>query len=791
MPDKVLSSGRARPQQCLTIRSITLAAGIAGIVACPSVSADSISFAGAEVCPADVIPTPTQLLPFVGSDPSTQSIELEADQIDAPDANTLVLSGGAHVIQGAQAVYADQIAYNKETYSVRADGNITLHSASGDRLQADMLELELETRIGEAQNARVQLAQRGVIAKRRLFDSRTTGTTAYDSSGLSPVTELEAEPTPDQGAVRPVRAVGRGEAERIFFEGHDRERLENVWLTSCREGQDSVILSAKEVVLDHSTGIGTGKNMTLRFFKVPIFYFPQASFPITDERKTGFLFPSIGTDDKSGFIFELPFYWNVAPDKDATIVPRYMVNRGLQVMGELRYLGESYNGVIRAEVLPDDDLYGDDRYGFSYDHRQRFSPEWDGDIDLNYISDVDYLDDFATDLNVSSATHLPQRGTLRYRGDNLNFDAAVEDYQTIDDRISKEGEPYARLPRLALNGDWSGYGGVVEYGFDSELVNFDHPSDIRTTGGRFNVIPYVTLPFEEIYGFVTPKLSFDFASYSLDNQPADDPDNPDRAVPIFSVDSGLFFERPVTWGGRSHTQTLEPRLFYVYIPDEFQDDIPVFDTGPINFDNISNYYRENRFYGRDRVGDTNRLTLGLESRTFDVDSGEQRFRAALAQIIYFSDRNVSLIAGDDTLDDDESDLLGEIDAALARNWNSALSLRWDWELSNIESARVSARYDPGPRKDFEIGYWFDREFQEQVDLRFNWPLAPRWQVEFQDIYSLEDSENLAASLSLGYDACCWAVKVTGETRRRRNEEDETSVFLSLEFKNLGQISSGF
>jgi lipopolysaccharide assembly outer membrane protein LptD (OstA) len=629
---------------------------------------DSLFFAGPDICPQDVIDIPGFIADAYGTDPGAGDTILESDQIETPDGVEIILRGNAQVVQGPQAIFAQQIIYDKDAYTLNASDDVTVYAPSGDRLDVANLVLEMETFIGEADAASFQLAERvSTKRKRRLMDSGSSRQGGFDQGGMVEVEWLsdfdgqfgdadildalddedevadagdgEAEGV-DSGKKRrsaergPIRASMRGEAERIFFEGQDRQRLQKARITSCREGQDSVMLTAGEVSLDHATGIGVGTNMSVRFFGVPIFYFPRASFPINNERKTGFLFPSVGSSDRSGTIVEVPYYINIAPNKDATINTRYLSDRGIQIMGEYRYLGENHDGIFRGEILPGDDLFGEDRHAFSFDHRQRFGENWNARVDLQDVSDVDYVDDFRNNVNVSSSSFLGQRASIDYNGPVFRFGASVIDYVNIDSAIDENNQPYARLPRLTLDArSPREFGGPFEFGFDSELVRFDHPGE-RIEGTRIDATPYLSLPLENVYAYVTPRLSLRHTSYSLDNVEPDSDDNPSRTVPIFSIDSGIAFERDTSWNGRPHFQTLEPRLYYVYAREEDQSDIPVFDTGGGNLSNISNFFRDNRFFGPDRVGDENRLTLGLSTRLIDADNGRQRMEAQIAQIFF-------------------------------------------------------------------------------------------------------------------------------------------------------------
>lgn len=783
-------------------RSTLLGAGLLMLASGSTALADdSLFFAGPSVCPGDIIDIPDVVNDAAGLDPATQETVLESDSIDAPDGSTLVLRGNAQVIQGPQAIFAEEIIYNKDDYSLNARDNVIIYTPGGDRMESAELMLEMETFIGQADTVDFQLGSRSSNKKkRRIMDSGDTRQGAFSLGGMEEVSwfsdddafNVEEEEDEEQVVDRgPVRAEMRGEAEKLFFEGQDRQRLQGTRVTSCPEGKDSVLLTASEITLDHASGIGTGKHMTVRFFKVPIFYFPRATFPINDERKTGFLFPSIGASDESGTIVEIPYYINIAPDKDATIYMRYLSDRGVQIMGEYRYLGEKYDGIFRAEGLPGDDVYGDDRYAIGYDHSHRFGEgdRWNARIDVQDVSDAEYFDDFSNDINISSASFLDQRVEVNYNGDIVRFGASAVDYVSIDSSFDDNFLPYGRLPRLTLNAE-SPYdaGGPFEYGIDSELVRFTHSGD-RFDGTRLDATPFVSMPLENVYGYVTPKVSLRYTNYELDNVDPGEETSFDRTVPVFSLDSGVVFERDTSWGDRPHYQTLEPRFFYVYTPYEDQDDIPIFDTGGGNLSNISNYFRESRFFGPDRVGDENRVSLGLTSRIIDSDNGLQRMEAQIAQIFFLEDREVQLVPGTPPDDASESSLLAEVRANLTPRWEVGGSVEYSHEESETEVVRLDTTYHKDDRRHFDISYWYFNDSGEQLDLDATWPLANKWQLGLQTIYDIDEGESLYSSASITYDACCWAARVSGEQRRHRDAEDETAIFFTLELKNLGKFST--
>ena len=793
-----------------------------------------LSFASATTCPPDIISIPDELLPYVSKDASGQPINLEADQIDLPEKDVLILTGAAVVTQGAQGIYAERIQVDREAMSLQAEQTVVLHSISGDRITADFLTLDIETRIGLARNVTFQVAQREPLPKPKVAAPDTVGSTPdvirLPTGEVIPVVKppigtkaisAGGGPAPADEP-RQIKAQARGSAEQVFLEGHDRERLQNAVYSRCVAGDDSVLLEAREIILDHATGIGTGKHMKVRFLGAPIAYFPWVSFPIDDERKTGFLFPSLGYGESQGFNFHLPYYWNIAPERDATFTGYYMAARGLQAVGEYRYMGETaggnYAGRLRGELMPHDSKFGDSRYGWSYEYQQsmrRWDTDFDISADVGYVSDTAYLDDLSDSLEVSSAAHVPQTMTLAadpfdifLEGENLALQADLSAYQTVDANVDKASEPYSRLPGIVVTWDRtfglslqdaSGYLRDDSTRFtlrpevDSELVNFGHSSSDKTKGMRLDIQPAMSLSMERTYGSVTPKLTYAYTGYNVTGQPAGKPSSPTRSIYLLEVASELFLEREVSWQSVDYVQTLVPRLSYHYVPYKNQDDLPVFDTGSVGFNNIADAFLGDGFWGSDRIQDFQGFTLGLESETYRAKTGERLMKWSLAQQVYLADRQVSLDSDDEPQTSSLSPLLGEIEFQVRRDWSTNGFISWNWDASEVENWRASARYSPDFRRAAGVSYQSE-EAGNNLELDLSWPLGARWQLGAAALISQMENEDGGeyTRVSLGYDACCWAVQAALEDRPRQNDDDGagTQFMLTLQLKGLGTISTG-
>ncbi len=809
-----------------------------------------VTFADETTCKADLISIPADLLPYVTQEVAGRPINLEADQIDVPVADTLMLKGNAFVTQGARGIYADEIIFDKNTLSVKAK-NVVLHSESGDRITADSLQLEIETRIGSARNVTLQLARREPLPKRKVVDFASP---TFSQAGFSvaiagasgsvkgpPVKPVDvirlstgeflnlgqipaqignpddaasAEPEPVE-----VKAKARATADALFLEGHDRERLQNVIYSRCVAGDDSVLIEASELTLDHASGVATGEHLKVRFYGVPIAYAPRLSFPIDDERKSGLLFPTVGFGENWGFNLEVPYYWNIAPQHDATFSGRYMANRGLLGSGEYRFLGETtnggYSGIARGEFIPDDSKFGSSRYGWSYEHNQNIY-YWDTDLffntDIGYVSDTAYLDDLSDNLQVSSASHIPQIVNLSIdpfdiflKDEDLGIELDLSAYQTLDASIDKDDEPYSRLPGINLNwdktfplnlDDTDGYlrDDSTRLSFTprflSELVNFSHSEETKTKGLRWDIQSAVALPVERTYGAITPKLTYAYTAYNVHDQPDNKPSSPTRGIYLFEIGSELFLEREVGWQTQAHTQTLVPSLSYHYVPYEDQDDLPVFDSGSVGFDNIADAFLEGGFWGSDRIQNFQGFTLGLSSETYELETGDQLLRWELAQQIYLADRDVTL--GDDEADSSEfSPFLGEVEFHINEHLSTDGFANWNWDERSIGSWRAGARYSPDFRREFGVSYSWE-ETTNNLELDLTWPLTPQWQIGATALLgqSDDDEDGSYTRVSLGYDACCWAIQLALEDRPSEEEDEDGLQFMAtFSLKGLGRISS--
>ncbi len=709
-------------------------------------------------------------------------ISLEADNVEADGDDLVTLSGNAEVTQGRQTIVADKLQYYRESERVVADGRVEMISEKGDYLASEAIDVHVPTQIGSMKNSSFKLSQ---------------GITSADG-------------------IDTVQIQSRGSAEQVNLEGEGFVRLQNAKYTTCPEGNESVIIGARQLELDRLAGVGRARGATIRFKGVPIFYTPYISFPLNKERKTGLLTPGFGSDEESGNIYELPWYWNIAKNQDATITPRYYTDRGVQVAAEYRVRTQNSSTYLYGEVLPDDELFeGEDRSLITLQHAQQLTDNLSAQVNFNDVSDIDYFNDLRNDVRYFSATYVPRDVQLNYSHDYFRLSARANEYQIIDDRVSEANAPYERLPSLSFSTNLPDGPYGVRYGLSASYTNFNQ--DTRVEGTRTAINPYVQLPFESLWGYVKPTLSVHSRSYSLDNIAEGSEDNPSFTVPILAVDSGLFFEKNTSWFGSGALQTLEPRVYYVYAPEEDQDDVPIFDTSQVSLNNFSNIFRANRFFGEDRVGDTNQVTIGLTSKIIDNETGDQRLVASIGQLYLLDDLEVGLRTTQAPVEKGLGDLLAEVRTESENAWTTYSFLQFDHEESELRTARFAVGYQPkdDSRKNVQVGYYRSKftnftvqqgevvaqdRVVDQLTVNANWPLSDRWQAFASERYSIEDSESLETTAGLEYNGCCWKVRFIGSnrinSRLRRNattdnrDDKRTAYFIEFELTSLGRLRTG-
>ncbi|MGH8523201.1 MAG: LPS-assembly protein LptD [Gammaproteobacteria bacterium] len=677
------------------------------------------------------------------------SIEVLADRVEVLEENVSTFVGGVSLVREQQAVVADLLTYERGQGVIEAEGHLLLWDPA-------------------------------------LFWSGKYGRLDLDNDRA----HLE------HGEYRLLQRRGRGRARVIQLETRENvTHLKDVDYTTCSGRTPDWQLAAEHMKLDHTEEWGQAEQVVLRVRETPVFYLPYITFPISDKRKTGFLPPTVGSSSDGGFDLSTPYYWNIAPQHDATFQPRILSNRGVMLGGQYRYLLESGGGELDFEYLPVDAEFEDEsRSLVGFTHEQDFARRrGNAFLTFNRVSDSEYFEDFGSNLAVSSTRYLPQRADISYRGDYFNLRGRLHGFQTIDPTIRPQNRPYKRLPQILFSSRLPARDREINLDFFGEATYFDR--DQGPIGGRINLKPVISYPVHAAGGFLVPQVSLEHTQYYLENT-ADN--RPSRTLPIASLDSGLVFERDLDFAALPAVQTFEPRIFYLYIPEQDQDELPIFDTAEYDI-SFGQLFRENRFSGHDRLGDANQIAVAITSRIIDHDTGWEHLRASVGQIFHFEDRRVTLPLGRDPARDAEpddtdpvSEIVAEITTRLPNGFSARGDLFWDPNDATVQKGLIGLRYGPDPDTIVNADYRINRDIRglgrtaiEQTDLGFSWPLDPNWSVIGKWTYSLDTEETLEAAGGFEYNSCCWGVRaVARRFLSSATGEFDNAFFVQIELKGL-------
>lgn len=588
-----------------------------------------------------------------------------------------------------------------------------------------------------------------------------------------------------------------GRARAIRLTGSDLMRITGGTYTTCDPGDAFWTLHASYLRLNKTTEIGTAHNVVVEIHGVPVFYTPYLTFPLSKRRKTGFLRPTVGVSGSNGVQYVQPYYWNIAPNLDATLTARAMSSRGVMLEGQYRYLEHFGTGEIDATLLPRDLQTGTPRGSLFVKHNGSFAPHWYASVDAGWVSDKNYVPDFSTDLSSASTSYIQRLAELTYYGNGWYASGLLQNWQTVDPSIPATSRPYQRLPQLYFSTNRPEQNRRFNLGLTGEAVYFYR--DAGETGARLDLRPSVSFPWRTTYSFVVPKLTVDYTRYALSGltpvpgQPLQNA--PSRTTPIFDVDSGLYLDRPLHIAGGDYVQTLEPRMYYLLVPYQNQSDLPVFDTGLYTF-SFAQLFRNNRFSGVDRIGDANQLTTAVTTRLLDARSGRELMHLSLGQIQYFRAQRVTL-PGTPELTTGSSDVVAEAGANLRSGWRFNGDVDWSPQTNTVARSALSVQYRPDPMHIVNAAYYslpglaLSPGDDQQTDVSFRWPLARSWSAVGRWNYALTNRRTLEVFGGLEYDSCCWALRVV--VRRYLNgitDAYNTGFFVQLELKGLTGVGTG-
>lgn len=629
-------------------------------------------------------------------------------------------------------------------------------------------------------------------------------------------------------------------------------RLDNSTYSTCSPINPTWTLAAKKIILNRDTGRGKAYNTWLDFRGTPILYTPYLAFPIDNRRETGFLFPTLGTSSQSGVSIGFPYYWNMANNYDFLFTPTVFSKRGIQLSGQFRYLTHHSRGQIIGNYLAYDRaaarladqiplLYpysnplfypSTARKSFSWQEQRSWTPRWSSAINFNWVGDDYYLEDF-NQPPIVAINQLAQQAALTYTGDIWNFTTRINRYQTLHPlNQSPVNNPYNTSPEIDLNSTTLNvYGFTVQ--INNQLTYFQRLNDpgelVKPPQAlRLNLFPSISYPMRSRDAYLVPRVQLSLTHYNIMNQVSGYKSEIQRTTPLFSVDSGLYFDRQTHWREHSYLQTLEPRLFYLNVPYRDQRNIPILDSAliPFSYDSL---FMTNRFSGYDRIGDANQISYALTSRLLDQYTGEEKLRASIGQIYYFKDRRVLLcsplerqlsapgtlcanpliVPGATSPTEKFSPIAAQLNYNVNPKWSTTANIAWDPTRHDIINAAANVQYHPRPNQLFNINFGrirfgdlfvttpptppnshqndFNRlGFSFATPLKHQWSTVGGWNYNFSHKYSQ------SFFYGLQYNSCCWAFRiVAGRTFFALNQNSSpifnNVVYFQFQLKGLSTV----
>lgn len=661
---------------------------------------------------------------------------VEADQLEGKTGNQIEATGNAILRKRGQSIRADRLLYFQNTQDLDAQGSVVLEQ-SGNTMSGPHLNINLNTYAGTMERPEYYLKEND----------------------------------------------GRGSADVLHIQDKQHYTLDNATYTTCPADNDDWHLKMNGLEIDRDRQIGTAHHAWVEFMGVPILYSPWMNFPLSGQRKSGFLAPLFGSTTKGGSEFTLPYYWNIAPNHDATIAPRIMSKRGLMLNNEFRYLEASYGGEMHLDVLPSDAIAKRTRSRIALKHNQALVGSLSGYVDLNSVSDDAYFRDLADAVNATSQVNQLQEGGLNYGAGWWSASARVQRYQTLQDPVAPIVVPYARLPQLNVNAqrDYSG----ANIAFAGEFVDFSHPT--LPNGKRLVLNPSVSYPLVSAPAFyLTPKFGLHSTYYAMGANFNTVLPSSSRTLPILSVDSGVAFERDWNLAGGNYVQTLEPRAYYVFVPFKDQALLPNFDSAQADF-SFTQMFTENRFFGNDRVGDANQLTMALTSRLMEQENGVERLKMTLGERFSFTAPRVNLVTP--AASTNRSDILLAVAGSVTKAWTLDSEFQFDPNQSHTQRYNIAARYRPETGKLLNLGYRFARNTLRAIDISTQWPLSSRWHAVGRWNYSLQDRQILEAIAGLEYNQSCWTLRLVAQRFTIGTQQANTGFFVQLELNDFVKVGS--
>ncbi len=711
---------------------------------------------------------------------SEQEIQIEAHEIKGMRDEGTEAHGKVELRQGVQKVYAEHVYYKQKTGELTAVGNVRVEQP-GATINGPDLKFNSVTSSSEMHEPVFQMQQ---------YNSR--------------------------GSAKLMRS-----SDKLHYEYKDAV------YTTCPPGNDDWLVKMTTLEIDRETQVGTAYNSRIEFMGVPFLYTPWMDFPLQG-RKSGFLAPSWGFTTSSGQEYTIPFYWNIAPNYDATISARHMNLRGTQLNDEFRYMGESYSGKINYDVLQNDQLTNMSRTHMQLEHGQKFGDSVMAAASLSRVGDDAYFRDLSPTAAGTLQTQLLSQGSLSYAAGWGSASMRLQSYQTLQNPLAPVAVPYQRMPQInlniqkTLNDDFediatldtkksdkdkgevgAGAKGVAAKNEPTRTVEIQHPTVVNlmaeyvdflhptsVSGQRLVLYPAATyLLLNDPGYYLKPKIGVHYTDYVMGINNSSNIPDATRTIPIFSLDGGVVLERDMELGSGGYTQTLEPRAFYVNIPYQNQDSLPIYDSSLAGF-SFAQMFSENRYYGNDRVGDANMLTTALTSRIIDNNGGVERLRVAVGERYNFTAPKIGATSANS-----QSDIL----LAVGGRVTDALTLdslyQYDPNTRYVLSYNASARYSPAKGKVLNLTHRYafvdgtPQNDLRQGDFSAQWPVFRGWDLVTRWTYSWTERRVLEQMGGIEYNPSCWTLRLVAQKYPIPGQHVATSIMIQLELNDLVAVGT--